>query len=64
MAGGFVLVGNRKGCPVLAHYDFPTRTCTSTDSISWSSAISWFYYADLHAIAGLPGEAGPALRGH
>ena len=29
VAGGFVLVGNRKGRPVLAHYDFPTRTCTA-----------------------------------
>jgi hypothetical protein len=52
VAGGFVLVGNHKGHPVLAHYDFPTRTCTIHHFGKRELAISWFYYADLHAIAG------------
>jgi hypothetical protein len=81
VAGGFVLVGNRKGGPVLAHYDFPSRTCTIHGLDQWESptsrssvgggatgasvesAISWFYYADLHAIAGLPAEAGQPCIG-
>jgi hypothetical protein len=73
VAGGFVLVGSRKGSPVLAHYDFPTRSCTIHRLDQWGfsgsrftaespatgeSAVSWFYYADLHAIAGLPADAG------
>ena len=58
VAGGFVLVGNRKGCPVLAHYDFLDRRCTLHRLAQVESPVSWFYYPDLHAIAGLPGEAG------
>ena len=37
VAGGFVLVGNGKGCPVLAHYDFPTRRCTLHRVDIWQS---------------------------
>ena len=57
VAGGFVLVGNRKGGPVLAHYDFSTRTCTLHRPEKLEPTVSWLYYADLHVIAGLPREA-------
>ncbi|MGP0063261.1 MAG: hypothetical protein ACLQGP_06605 [Isosphaeraceae bacterium] len=60
VAGGFVLVGYHKGFPELAHYDFHDRRCTLHHiSIKLAeSALSWFYYPDLHTIAGLSGEAG------
>jgi hypothetical protein len=58
VAGGFVLVGKKHGCSVLAHYDFVGRNCKVHHTKLAESAISWFYYPDLHAIAGLAGEAG------
>jgi hypothetical protein len=58
VAGGFVLVGNRQGHPTLAHYDFPTRTCSIHTVDKMESLVSWFYYADLHAIAGHPAQEG------
>ena len=58
VAGGFVLVSHRKGRPVLAHYDFIDRTCTFHRFEQVESAVSWFYYADLHTVACLPGEPG------
>ena len=46
---------------MLAYYDFATRTCIlHRIGNPRESAISWFYYADLHAIAGLPRRSGRA----
>ncbi len=78
VAGGFVLVGSRKGSPVLAHYDFPTRSCTIHRLDQWG-----FSGAQVHRgiardgrVGGLvvllrgpardrraPRGCGPALRG-
>jgi hypothetical protein len=52
VAGGFVLAGNWKGRPVLAHYDLPTRTCTTHRLGAHARSVSWFYVADSHVIAG------------
>ncbi len=55
VVGGFVRVGEDfQGGPVLAHYDFIARTCVLHRLDLRDSAISWSYYADLHAIAGRP----------
>lgn len=55
VAGGFVLIGSQRAGPILAHYDFPTRTCR-VHAPPWlgegESASSWFYYPDLHCVAG------------
>ena len=51
VAGGFVLVNYRRSDPVLAHYDFPSRTCTLHAAPEASLADSWFYFRDLHSIA-------------
>jgi hypothetical protein len=59
VAGGFVVAGNWKGRPVLAHYDFPTRTCTLHRVGVDATTVSWFYIADSHVIAGLPEHADP-----
>ncbi len=59
VAGGFVMVGG----PVLAHYDFPTRTCVVhmlRSLVELQGPVSWFYYADLHSIvARSAGDKGP-----
>jgi hypothetical protein len=52
VAGGFVLVGHPQGQPVLAHYDFTARNCALHTLEAVKGVISWFYYRDLHAIAG------------
>ena len=61
VAGGFVLVGSGRDGPILAHYDFPTRTCR-VHTLPWcgegEGPSSWFYYADLHSIAGRPADEG------
>ena len=61
VAGGFVLVANRQGCPILAHYDLRTRTCTIHTVNQIGSKVSWFYYADLHAVAGRPAKGRPSV---
>jgi hypothetical protein len=61
VAGGFVVVGSQRGGPVLAHYDFPTRTCRvhSLESpADGDRLLSWFYYADLHSVACQPSDPG------
>jgi hypothetical protein len=61
VAGGFVLVAYRQGCPILAHYDWTTRTCTIHPINQIGSKVSWVYYADLHAIAGRPAKGRPSV---
>jgi len=51
VAGGFVLEGTRQGGCMLAHYDFPTRTCRLHEIGDAHTSLSWLYYRDLHAIA-------------
>jgi hypothetical protein len=51
VAGGFVLLGCRKDRLILAHYHFPTRTCTLHAVEHANLSDSWFYYRDLHALA-------------
>jgi hypothetical protein len=57
VAGGFVVMGSRRDGPILAHYDFPGRTCR-VHRPEWPADFggpsSWFYHADLHSIAGCP----------
>jgi hypothetical protein len=58
VAGGFILVGSRKQGPLLAHYDFPTRTCNLHALDRVESTTAWFYYADLHTLVGRPATEG------
>jgi hypothetical protein len=55
VAGGFVLSGYRREHQVLAHYDFPTRTCTLHTVEGPEASTPWSYYRDLHAVAALVG---------
>ena len=64
VAGGFVVVSRRQGRLVLAHYDFPTRTCRVHTHFDSEAAESWVYYRDLHCVVartetpdGAPGRA-------
>jgi hypothetical protein len=50
VAGGFVLVSHRARRTILAHYDFPTRTCNLHTVEDASLSDSWFYYRDLHSV--------------
>ncbi len=54
-------MANRQGCPILAHYDWTTRTCTIHPINQIGSKVSWVYYADLHAIAGRPAKGRPSV---
>ena len=53
IAAGFVLLGGRPERPVLAHYDFPTRTCAihALENL-WPPAVAGSIYPDLHTIVG------------
>ena len=53
VAGGFVLEGLCQARRFLVHYDFPTRTCTLHEIDDQQGELTWMYYRDLHAIAGL-----------
>ena len=55
VAGGFVVVSRRQGRLVLAHYDFPTRTCRVHTHVDGETAESWVYYRDLHCVVGRSG---------
>jgi hypothetical protein len=57
LAGGFALLGGPQERPVLAHYDFPTRTCTTLSLVKLTGTTLWFYYPDLHTIVGKPTAA-------
>ena len=64
VAGGFVVVGSHKRNQVLAHYDFPTRTCNVHTMRDREPTGSWFYYRELHSVAArhrLRVMPGPAL---
>jgi hypothetical protein len=52
VAGGFVVVSRRQGQLMLAHYDFPTRTCRIHTHADGETAESWVYYRDLHCVVG------------
>ena len=52
VAGGFVIVSRRQGQLMLAHYDFPTRTCRIDTRPDGETAESWVYYRDLHCVVG------------
>ena len=54
VAGGFIVEGLCERRRFLAHYDFPGRTCTLHEIDEWQGELSWLYYRDLHAVAGLP----------
>jgi hypothetical protein len=60
VAGGFVVLGRRRDEPILAHYDFATRTCRVHEAPDWPGEAedpsSWFYYPDLHSIAWRPSQ--------
>jgi hypothetical protein len=55
---GLVLVGQLPRETILAHYDFAGRVCSLRRLESTTGAISWFYYRDLHALAGRPAKSG------
>ena len=64
VAGGFVVVSRRQGRLVLAHYDFPTRTCRVHIHVDGETAESWVYYRDLNCVVGRSATrtgAGPAV---
>jgi hypothetical protein len=61
VAGGFVLVSYRQGCPVLAHYDLRARHCIVHRIDQIGSKVHWVYYADLHSIAGRPAKGRPSV---
>jgi hypothetical protein len=62
VAGGFVVSGYRLGRRVLAHYDFPSRTCIVHGMGAVAPANVWTYFRDLHAIvAQTRGEDGPSV---
>ncbi len=52
VAGGFVLLGGAPENLLLAHYDFPTRTCTVYTLGDFRPPAALFYYPDLHTIVG------------
>jgi hypothetical protein len=55
VAGGFIVAGGRGENSVLAHYDFPSRTCSIhaiPELARGAEPISWSYYADLHSVVG------------
>ncbi len=52
IAAGFVLLGGRPERPVLAHYDFPTRTCAIHALENLCPPAALVYYPDLHTIVG------------
>jgi hypothetical protein len=54
VAGGFIVEGLCERRRFLAHYDFPGRTCTLHEIDDMQGELSWLYYRDLHAVAGLP----------
>jgi hypothetical protein len=54
VAGGFVLEGFSNQRRFLAHYDFTGRTCRLHEVEGTQGELSWLYYRDLHAVAGLP----------
>ena len=59
VSGGFVAVSSRQDTPMLAHYDFTTRTCIVHVLPSFArgvGAVSWSYHADLHCLAGRPAD--------
>jgi hypothetical protein len=61
VSGGFVVVGRRESIPVLAHYDFTTRTCAVHALPTFARGVgpvSWSYHADLHCLAGRPLDRG------
>ena len=62
VAGGFVLLGGAPENLLLAHYDFPTRTCTVHAPEKSDSSRSLFYYPDLHTIAIRPASPGYVYR--
>src|SRR5262249_39411411 len=57
VAGGFVLLGKANGQPVLAHYDFTSRNCAIHTLDVCPAPTSWFYYRDLHTLAGRGSKA-------
>ena len=64
VAGGFVVVSRRQGRLLLAHYDFPTRTCRVHTHFDSEAAESWVYYRDLHCVVArreTPEVSSPAL---
>ena len=64
VAGGFVVISRRQGRLLLAHYDFPTRTCRVHTHVDGETLESWVYYRDLHCVvgrSGLPEAAGLAI---
>ena len=58
VGGGFVVVGYRQECPVLAHYDFTKRSCTIHRVHDLEPLASWVYYRDLHTLAAPASPAG------
>jgi hypothetical protein len=60
VAGGFIVAGYQREHQVLAHYDFPSRTCVLHTVAAGPEIANWCYYRDLHTIAmlfeSLPGH--------
>jgi hypothetical protein len=50
VAGGFAVAGYHLGRCVLAHYDFPSRTCVVHRMSAVMPTFAWTYFRDLHAI--------------
>jgi hypothetical protein len=62
VAGGFVVPGYQRGERTLAHYDFPSRTCTLHHVESAVPPVAWRYFRDLHVVVSQPArEGGPFL---
>jgi hypothetical protein len=51
VAGGFVVVCRHHPNQVLAHYDFPTRTCNVYVPSDREPTDSWHYFRELHSVA-------------
>ncbi len=57
VGGGFVIPGYSNGQRVLAHYDFPARTCVIHRMGADMAVTAWSYFRDLHAIVLQPARA-------
>ena len=56
VAGGFVMEGACGERRFLAHYDFRARECTLHEIDDPRHELTWLYYRDLHAVAGLAAD--------
>jgi hypothetical protein len=59
VAGGFVLVNYRQGRHRLAHYDFPTRTCTIHTLDDPRASAAWMYLRDQHTVVAITASGSP-----